>query len=220
MFSYVLSKIFWYSNNMPGRNIRKDDVAESYYHVYARGVNKQDIFLDASDYAFFLYLIKRYLSRSETQSRRGADYPKLYEDIELLTYCLMQNHFHLLVYQIHEKGMERLMRRVMTSYSGYFNRKYGRSGPLFESRYRASRITNATYLLHISRYIHLNPTDWRQYSYSSLRTYRGETSPDWLTIQRITDLYDSKQQYFEFLEDYQETRDDMHIIKHELANNN
>ncbi len=203
---------------MPGRNIRKVDVADSYYHVYARGVNKQKIFLDTDDYKFFLSLLKRYLSRSEATTRRGAQYPKLYEDIELLAYCLMTNHFHLLVYQISEQGMMQLMRRVMTSYSGYFNRKYSRRGPLFESRYRASRINNETYLLHISRYIHLNPTDWRGYNYSSLRSYLDTAPPDWLTTIRVTGLFSSRNEYLQFLESYEQNKTELDIIKHVLAN--
>ncbi|TAL14690.1 hypothetical protein EPN95_02190 [Patescibacteria group bacterium] len=202
---------------MPGRNILKQNVADSYYHIYARGVNKQGIYPEAADYSFFLSLIKRYLSRSETKSTRGADYPKLYDDIELLAYCLMPNHFHLLVYQINPGSMQNLMRRIMTSYSGYFNRKYRRSGPLFESRYRASMVTSDPYLLHISRYIHLNPLNWREYNYSSLRPYLGQTPPDWLSIYKISQLYNSRERYLEFLEDYQDTRDDLAIIKHELA---
>lgn len=203
---------------MPGRNIRKVDVADSYYHVYARGVNKQKIFLDTDDYKFFLSLLKRYLSRSEATTRRGAQYPKLYEDIELLAYCLMTNHFHLLVYQISEQGMMQLMRRVMTSYSGYLNRKYSRRGPLFESRYRASRINNETYLLHISRYIHLNPTDWRGYNYSSLRSYLDTAPPDWLTTIRVTGLFSSRNEYLQFLESYEQNKTELDIIKHVLAN--
>lgn len=203
---------------MPGRNIRKVDVADSYYHVYARGVNKQEIFLDADDYKFFLSLLKRYLSRSEASSRRGVQYPKLYEGIQLLAYCLMTNHFHLLVYQINEQGMMQLMRRVMTSYSGYFNRKYSRRGPLFESRYRASRINNETYLLHISRYIHLNPTDWRGYNYSSLRSYLGTAPPDWLTTIRVNSLFSSRNEYLQFLESYEQNKTELDIIKHVLAN--
>ncbi len=203
---------------MPGRNIRKVDVADSYYHVYARGVNKQRIFLDPADYTYFLALLKRYLSRSDTTTARGVVFPKLYQDIELLAFCLMQNHFHLLVYQINEEGMVKLMRRIMTSYSGYFNRKYERTGPLFESRYRASRVDNESYLLHISRYIHLNPADWQNYNYSSLRSYLGAAAQDWLVIERITNLFTSRSDYLQFLESYEQNKAELDIIKHVLAN--
>jgi len=203
---------------MPGRNIRKDDVAESYYHIYARGANKQKIFLDEADFTLFLSLRKRYLSRSTTKTSRGVDFPKLYDGVNLLAYCLMSNHFHLLIFQIDEKVMSSLMRRVMSAYSLYFNKKYQRVGHLFESSYRASRITNDTFLLHISRYIHLNPNNWRSYPYSSLSSYIGNTKRDWLAVNRILDLYSSQGEYEQFLQDYETQRDGLQSIKNELAN--
>lgn len=203
---------------MPGRNILKEDVAETYYHVYARGANKQKIFLDDSDFIYFLSLLKRYLSLEQIKTDRGANYPKLYDDINLLAYCLMQNHFHLLVYQVNANAMTRLMRGVMSSYSLYFNKKYHRVGHLFESSYRASRISNESYLLHISRYIHLNPDDWQNYPYSSLTSYTKKTIRDWISTERILDLYKSVGEYVEFLKDYVNQRDGLQQIKDELAN--
>ena len=69
----------------------------------------------------------------------------------------MPNHIHLLVYQHQPQAMAQFMRSVLTSYSRYFNKRYKRSGSLFESRYKASLISDDAYLEHISRYIHLNP---------------------------------------------------------------
>lgn len=203
---------------MPGRNILKQDVADTYYHIYARGANKQQIFIDDTDFTYFLSLLKRYLSVEEIKSTRGAAFPKLYNDIHLLTYCLMPNHFHLLVYQINEKAMTRLMRGVMSSYSLYFNKRHQRVGHLFESCYRASRVSNETYLLHISRYIHLNPDKWQSYEYSSLSSFTGTTARDWVVTDRILGLYTSKAAYKAFLDDYEQQRDELHIIKDQLAN--
>lgn len=203
---------------MPGRNIRKSDVADSYYHVYARGSDKQKIFLDESDFVYFLSLIKRYLSRETARSPRGASYEKLYDDMKLLAYCLMTNHFHMLLHQTSEGVMTRLMRGVMTAYSMYFNKKYGRTGPLFESRYRASQITSDIYLLHISRYIHLNPNRWQDYRYSSLTAYISESHPDWISTQTIKGLFGSQKEYFQFHEDYELLHQDIENIKHQLAN--
>lgn len=202
---------------MPGRNILKEDVAENYYHIYARGVNKQEIFLDDADFTYFLSLLKRYLSPKSIKTARGVEYPKLYTDINLLAYCLMSNHFHLLVFQINEKAMTRLMRGVMSAYSSYFNRRYRRTGHLFESSYRASRISDEAYLLHISRYIHLNPQNWRTYNYSSISSYIDSIKRDWLSVGRVLDLYTSPLEYSKFLEDYEQERDDLQTIKHELA---
>ncbi len=113
--------------------------------------------------------------------------------------------------------MTRLMRGVMTAYSLYFNTKYNRKGHLFESSYRASRISNEQYLLHISRYIHLNPNDWQNYSYSSLSSYIGSVERDWLTTDNILSLYNSKEEYLKFLEEYEQQHQDLENIKHELA---
>jgi putative transposase len=189
---------------MPGRNILKHDVADSYYHVYARGVNKQELFLDASDYTYFLSLFKRYLSTSESPVRRGSVYHCMHSDIQLLSYCLMSNHIHMLVYQINPGSMPTLMKCILTAYSMYFNKKYQRSGPLFGSRYRASRISSEGYLLHISRYIHLNPMKWRTYDYSSLPWYLDHAPPDWVDTAQVKSLFGSA--------------DELDILKHELAN--
>ena len=179
---------------MPSRNTDKVDVEESYYHVYARGRGKQPIFQDDEDYRVFLNLLKRYLSIDQAFDDSGRSYPHLRNKIELLSYCLMINHFHLLLYQIEKGAMSHLMRSVMTSYSVYFNKKYEVSGALFESRYRASMITTDAYLMHISRYIHLNPDDWRAYQYSSIHAYS------------------------DFLDDYKDYKQSLEEIKDNLAN--
>lgn len=203
---------------MPGRNTRKIDVADSYYHVYARGSNKQKIFIDDNDFVYFLSLLKRYLSHDTTKSYRGVSYEKLHDNIQLLAYCLMRNHFHLLFYQVNDRGMSRLMHGVMTAYSMYFNKKYNRRGPLFESRYRASRVTTEPYLLHISRYIHLNPAAWQTYRYSSLSSYLTDSGPDWVIPGPIKALFNSHGEYFQFLKDYELLHQDIESIKHQLAN--
>src|SRR5690606_15236868 len=118
------------------------------------GLGKKDIFLDEEDFETFTSLFARYLSEQPKRDRNGIAYPHLAKTTSLLCYCLMNNHFHLLLHQKDEGGMSKLMRGIMTSYSRYFNTKYERSGPLFESRYRASRISSDPYLMHVSRYIH------------------------------------------------------------------
>lgn len=203
---------------MPSRNVLKIDIPDSYYHIYARGASRQDIFLEPSDYSVFLELFRRYLSAEEMKDSAGMPYVKLYDDIELLSYCLMTNHFHLLVYQINEGAMQRLMRGVMTSYNRYFNKKYKRSGSLFESRYKASRVSTDEYLMHISRYIHLNPKQWQKYPYSSLQYYLEPHAQDWISEERILDLFMSRSAYAEFVADYESIKESIEFIKHELAN--
>ena len=202
---------------MPSRNVLKIDIPDSYYHIYSRGASRQPVFLDESDYEYFLTLLRRYLSEEDFRSKAGLSYIKLRDNIELLAYCLMQNHFHLLVYQVDEKSMQRLMRGVITAYSIYFNKKYGRSGALFESRYKASRIDSDEYLLHISRYIHLNPDKWLYYPYSSIKYYLTDDAEDWINPKRILEQFSSISEYSSFLADYKDTHNELEDIKHQLA---
>lgn len=203
---------------MPGRNIVKIDTVDTFYHVYARGVNKQVIFVEDADYIFFEWLLKRYLSRNEVTNRRGIPYEKHHDSITLIAYCIMPNHFHLLVHQLHAGAMQHLMRGVMSSYSRYFNRKYDRTGHLFENTYRAARISNDSYLLHISRYIHLNPPGWRTYPHSSIAYFSSERRADWVQPSRILELFTSQHEYVSFVEEYVPTRDELADLKRELAN--
>jgi len=203
---------------MPSRNVLKIDIPHSYYHLYARGASRKPIFLEHDDFLYFLSLFQRYLSSEKLVNSAGVAYKKLHEDIELVSYCLMGNHFHLLVYQKLEGGMQQLMRSVMVSYSRYFNSKYQRSGSLFETRYKASRVSSDEYLMHVSRYIHLNPKDWEVYPYSSIAYVRHETSPEWVHGEHVTRLFSSPDAYIEFIRDYEDIHDIYESLKHELAN--
>jgi hypothetical protein len=109
------------------------------------------------------------------------------------------------------------MRSLLTSYSMYFNKKYKRSGPLFESRYKASLISDGAYLEHITRYIHLNPRDWADYDYSSLPYYLQRISDNWIHPDRIMEQFASPQEYFEFMQDYVQHKEMLDILKLELA---
>ena len=82
---------------MPARNIVKQYDVDSYYHVYNRGVNKRKIFVDDEDYVVFLGLLKRYLGSGNEKDKYNRDYQSFYEELDLLAYCLMPNHFHSMV---------------------------------------------------------------------------------------------------------------------------
>jgi len=202
---------------MPGRNIIKEYGADEYYHVYSRGVAKQKIFLDTQDYEVFLGLFKRYLSQEQSRSSRHGPYPHYGTRLKLVAYCLMPNHIHLLVYQTDETVIIEFMRSLMTSYSMYFNRKYKRVGPVFQSRYRASRISHSNYLEHISRYIHLNPRDWQNYPYSSLKYFTGTAAAEWLQPADVLSIFASREKYLEFARDYEGHKDMLDELHWELA---
>lgn len=211
-----------YASVMPGRNIDKKYVEHSFYHVYNRGLNKQDIFNDDDDYRVFMNLLKRDLGTETKVNKRGWVYPNYHDNLELLTYCLMPNHFHLLIHTKDDpRLLAELMRSVITAYVMYFNKKTKRKGRLFEQHYRASRITSDEYLWHISRYIHLNPLDigedYKKYPYSSIGYYMGKKSSDWVKPDEILDMFkESKEDYEQFLEDYLDIKEELKEIKAEL----
>jgi putative transposase len=202
---------------MPSRKLARKDISDAYYHLFLRGVNKQPIFIGQEDYEYFYKLLARYLSKTDERMRSGEIYPDYSKDVKLLAFCLMENHFHLLVYQITAGGITKFMRSLLTSYSMYFNLKYKRTGPLFESSYKSSLIDNREYLEHISRYIHINPRSWRQYRHSSLKYYLNEQPPGWLDINKILGLFINSYDYLTFISDYEDRKIMLKRIRHTLA---
>lgn len=164
-----------------------------YYHVFNRGINRQPIFLTPSDYSRALLSLRYYhhlspspkLSYLLVQSKKIQDevlasidhQPKL---VTILAFCLMPNHFHLLVRQETTAGISTFMANFQNSYAKYFNAKTQRSGSLLNRQYKSVHIETEEQLLHIVRYIHLNPysgfvvkypSQINSYPWSSLREY-------------------------------------------------
>ena len=204
---------------MPSKNRIKSYAPDAYYHVYNRGVAKQLVFKDNQDYAVFLNIIKRHLSKDITTDSYGREYEKFNTEIQLLAYCLMPNHYHLFFYQNEDpRALEHFMRKIITAYGMYFNKKHKRVGPLFQDRYKAALIDTNEYLEHISRYIHLNPKDYRTYEWSSYGYYLGAKKADWLTVDVILSIFDDDTlQYKKFVEEYVPVKEDLAEIKRYLA---
>lgn len=202
---------------MPGRNIVKDYVPESYYHIYNRGTNKHNIFLDRQDRLVFLGLLKRYLGDETEKKPNREPYANYAGQIELLAYCLMNNHFHFFVYQKSPTAITDLMKSMSVAYGMYFNRRYKRVGAVFQQRYKAVRIINDGQLLHISRYIHMNPQNYKTYEWSSLPYYVKNKSASWVKPQRVLELFETDS-YLEFLQEYDSRREELNQLKDELAN--
>ncbi len=200
---------------MPIRNTTKQYDAPAYYHIYNRGAGDALIFLDDQDRHKFLSLFARHLDSNDLSKKTdGGQYDKY--DLELIAYCLMGNHFHLLVYQETDpQAITQLMRSVATAYTMYFNRRYKRHGHLFQSIFKASHITDDAYLLHITRYIHMNPRSYLRYKWSSIAYYLGVDAPPWLHPEKVNDM--SQRQYREFLESYEDRRAELELLKNELA---
>lgn len=207
----------WYGVCMPGRNLVKQYAQNSYYHIYNRGVDKQIIFKDDDDFTVFLGLLKRYLGDMVEKKPNRTNHPNFHRDIDLLAFCLMDNHFHLFIYQKENNlAITELMRSLTTAYSMYFNKKYERVGPVFQQRYRAVLTTTDSQLLHITRYIHLNPKLYKDYEWSSYPYYTNKKHASWVKPGAILELFDGD--YTIFVSDYEAARDDLAYIKYDLAN--
>lgn len=203
---------------MPSRNIIKEYAAGEFYHVYNRGVEKRLIFMDDTDYVVFLGLLKKYLIGQDDAKTHRHKFSNLSEEVELLAYCLMPNHIHLLFHQLTEDGITKLMRRVMTGYVMYFNNKYNRVGALFQGRYKAAHINADAYLHHISRYIHLNPISHEDYAYSSYKYYtEHKPAPEWLHTNYILSLFEHPETYKLFVDDYVDTKQELSVLKWQIA---
>lgn len=187
---------------MPCRNIVRHYDSNTYYHVYNRGVEKRKTFLDNEDYAVFLSLFKRYLSDEPKKNRKGREYRQLGKDVELVAFCLMPNHFHLLVFQIDKNAITQLMHSVCSTYTTYFNKKYNRVGPLFQGAFKASSINDESYLVHSSRYIHRNPKKYLEWEWSSLPYWLGYRHASWIKHQRLNEILPD--QYLKFINDEQD----------------
>lgn len=181
-----------------------------YYHVYNRGNNKQQIFLRDRDYYKYLEKLEEYLNKF---------------DISLLVYCLMPNHVHLLLRQNGPKSISLLIQRLHTSYSKFFNSRYERVGHVFENRFKTKIIDRDEYLMHLSRYIHLNPrklvTKLPAYKWSSYNNYIGEGSNKFTDTKFILAMFKNKNQstedayrnYKQFVKDQQESFEQIeHLI--------
>ena len=204
---------------MPSRNVIKTYITGNYYHVYNRGVAAQPIFLDVQDKQHFLDIMGRYLDPTNDSIKSdGTSYRKFDQDIELLCYCLMGNHFHLLLYiRDDPHALPSFIQSALTAYSMYFNKRYKRIGTLFQGVFKASMILDDCYLLHITRYIHMNPRTYKTYHYSSLREYLGKRETSWIHHQRILSLFDSETDYIAFLEDLEGYSATLDAVKKELA---
>lgn len=202
---------------MPAKNSVREYDTDAYYHIYNRGVEKRRIFIDTDDYRFFISLLQRHLGASSVDDTRGKDYIK-FENLSLLAYCLMPNHFHLMIYQGNEpQEFSKLLRSISTAYTMYFNKKYDRVGHLFQDRFKASRIHDDGYYLHITRYIHLNPRNPFEYEWSSLPNYLGQRSDDWLDQGRVMGAFTNRQEYRDFVSDYAGHSEMIKACKRNLA---
>lgn len=130
-----------------------------YYHIYNRGSNKQVIFHDTQDYFYFQKLLHLMNTPLRKQTRDFHHYENSNEKnlVSIGAYCLMPNHFHILIKQEIDDGTSLFMKKILTSYAMFYNKKYKRTGVLFEGRFKAKYANVDEYLQYLFAYIHLNP---------------------------------------------------------------
>jgi len=208
---------------MPAKNVIKEYHENSYYHLYNRGVAKQPIFLDDHDYKMFLYYLKIYLSQPNLQGETLKVPPtrqlkNFYNRLKLLAYCLIPNHFHLLIYQTEAEGINLFMRSFATKYAIYFNHKYNRVGTIFQGAYKAVLVKNEQQLIYLSKYIHRNALEilptrslLEGYKYSSYGNYLKLFQQDWVKPDDILDLF-STSKYSDSYRSFVEETDERDLL--------
>lgn len=171
-----------------------------YYHVYNRGVEKRTIFQESQDYYRFLETINFYRlhptpRKLSTHLRFGSPpIPTHFiqnELVRIICFCLMPNHFHLLIQQIKDGGISEFIRRLSDSYTRFFNTKYGRIGALLQGKFKAKLVEKDEYLLQLSKYIHRNPLalpGWKD----KLKEYSFSSYPGYINQARNYEFCDTK----------------------------
>jgi putative transposase len=206
--------------------IARDIAQGEYYHVFNRGANKNNLFREDKDWVRFLFLLLYCQSPVVVANTPRFIRMKALEDgfsvpeknmgeilktrfVELISFCVMPNHFHLLVREKEEGGIARYLQRVSTGYTMYFNTKYGTSGHLFQGRYKDVHVKDNDQLLYLSAYIHRNPRElskWKgkeeSYPYSSFQDLALKNRwGDLLSEDIITGQFDGTKQsnYLDFV---------------------
>ncbi|HAE36852.1 MAG: Transposase [Candidatus Nomurabacteria bacterium GW2011_GWF2_35_66] len=186
-------------------SIRKVNfVHGEYYHIYNRGNSKQKIFQDKEDYEYFLKLL--FIANGEEKFKFHFLEGNVYEAkrgnqlVGIGAYVLMPNHFHILITETQEGGISKFLHKVSSGYSHYYNKKYERTGSLFEGKFKSEYIDNNRYFKYLFSYIHLNPIkliqkNWKEEGIKEkenilyfLNDYKYSSYKDYLNISRQENL--------------------------------
>jgi putative transposase len=205
------------------------------YHVMGRGVARSLIFRRKEDYQRIFKVINYYryvnpplrfsffrrlpLKKKETSLKKLRESKRL---VEIIAFCLMPNHFHLLLKQLQKKGTSTFMRNFQNSYARYFNTKYHRSGALFQALFKAVRIETDAQLLHVSRYIHLNLVssflveikNLENYPWSSFPEYMKSRSLEFVDPDLVLKQFKTEKDYKKFVFDQADYQRKLQEIKH------
>lgn len=217
-------------------------ITDEIYHIVNRGVASMPIFIDDRQYQHFLETVLYYQNRNsplrysyfsrlpqedKTKTLLKLDQTKEYF-VDIIGYCLMPNHIHFLLKQLVDGGITHFMRKLSDSYTHYFNIMHSRKGPLFQGRFKSVRIETEQQLLHVSRYIHLNPyssgivktiAGLRQYPYSSLSEYLGLTKSEICQKDIVLSYFRKLGSYEDFISCQADYQRELEILKHVMLEN-
>jgi putative transposase len=210
------------------------------YHVYNRGVEKRDIFMDDKDYFRFIHNLFEFNNENPVLNLNYYFNPKIMDVesrflkkekeprkllVEILVFTLMPNHFHLLLRQKLENGIVKFMQKLGTGYTNYFNKKYERVGGLFQGRFKAVLVSQDTHFIHLPHYLHTNPLELNYGSSTSidfLSNYRWSSFPDYIgkknfpsVTQRkfLLDIYGREEDYKKYTKERLKETDRDRILK-------
>lgn len=210
------------------------------YHIFNRGVARLPIYTKSKDYSRFLDLIDYYRFSNLPVSFSGLKKLPLEDrenilnkikqenniQVRILALCLMPNHFHLLLQQVSSEGISTFMRKLQNSYVKYYNLSNNRDGPLYQSAFKAVRVESDEQLIHLSRYIHLNPStaymvkadNLKLYPWSSLPHYINDNVENYsfITTEIILSNFKTKKAYKQFVYDQIDYQRELHNIHHLL----
>lgn len=203
------------------------------YHVFNRSIASQPIFINKKDYqrafeALYFYSFEKpglrfshfnHLPLKERSSYLEDLKRKNNKQIQLLAFCFMPNHIHLLLKGLHEKGIATFMTHFQHSYAKYFNIKNKRTGSVFQSMFKAVRIETDGQLMHVARYIHINPlTSYIVKDPMGLEDYLWSSYQDYIG-KRLSELVDSKMllEFFSSIDDFKKYTLDQIDYQRKLA---
>lgn len=218
-------------------NIRKVILADNQiYHVFNRAIDRQTIFTTKWEYKRALETLKYYrfanlpFKLSQLLNLQDDVRQKIISEliqknekiIEFIAFCIMPNHFHFLIKQLIPNGISKFVSDFTNSYTRYFNTKHERNGHLFEGLFKAVLVESDEQLIHLSRYIHLNPVasfiiksaELEDYSWSSLPEYLKLTSENLCAKETVLGMFPSTEDYKKFMTDQIKYAQELEKIKH------
>ena len=203
-------------------------VNNEYYHIFNRGVAKMPIFNNVFDYKHFISTLLYYQvdgpkPRFSFFRKKPIALENNIKIVDIICYCLMPNHFHFLLRQKRENGITEFVSKLSNSYTRYFNVKNERVGPLFQGEFKSVHVGSNEQLLHLSRYIHLNPLigyvvkELKEYKWSSYLEYLG-LAKEICFKDEVLEQFKSAKNYERFVLDQVDYARRLDFIKHQVIN--